>query len=116
MWSISVEGLRLPFRGGLLPDEDKLLQTIELNVQVRLHSDFFIRNPILTNTVDYSQVVSICKELSQRKYDLLEKMALDIDQELRSCDQRICGVDIQIKKWPALGACHRGVHVHYKTS
>ena len=112
---IEVNGMRLPFRGGILKDEHLLLQVLEIDVAVEYDASLFVKDESLTHTIDYVELSAIVKKEVSQGAQLLESLALRMDSEIRAQWESIQSVDIRIRKKPSLGLSYDNVVVHLST-
>lgn len=114
MFRIQLEKLRLPFRGGYYETEQKITQFIEVDVELKVDSSEFERERSLDHTVDYSLIPPLVKQVVSQDNQLLESMACDVVQKIRSSYTLVRAVKVTLTKYPQLGCAHNGISVTFE--
>ena len=74
--TIRVIGLKFAAKHGVLPEEKSLIQPFEVDVEIKRDLSVPAESDQLDDTVDYSRIVSIVKEVINGEYCcLIEKLA-----------------------------------------
>ena len=74
--TIRVIGLKFAAKHGVLPEEKNLIQPFEVDVEIKRDLSVPAESDRLDDTVDYSRIVSIVKEVINGEYCcLIEKLA-----------------------------------------
>ncbi len=82
--AIDVYGLEVYGYHGVLPDERREGQPFLFDVNLVAH-DAGVRSDKLTDTIDYTEVVTVVREISDgKRYNLIEALAADIADSLIS--------------------------------
>lgn len=115
MFEISVLNLRVPFKGGYFEEEKKITQILEVSVHATFSPDDFIKDRKLENTLDYVAIQNVIRQEIDKGIILLESLALDIDERLRSDFPVIDKIDLSIRKHPILDVAFDHVEVRLQT-
>jgi dihydroneopterin aldolase len=102
--SISLCGMEVPCRVGVLPGEADVPQPVHVEVTVHLDLSRAAASDALADTLDYRALVEIVRSLAAgRSYHLLEAMGARILQEIAR-DPRVLAVEVRLRKVrPPLG-------------
>ena len=96
-YQVSIEDIRLFAFHGLYPEERILGNWYTLDVLVESESQPNFSDDI-ANTIDYSQIYAICKQVMANPVDLLETVAETIAQQIRVELREEVAVLVQISK------------------
>lgn len=98
MW-IRIKSIKLFGFHGVYDAEKERGSTFEFDVDVRL-SDIGAQNDELTDTVDYTKIISIVeKKSSARSYNLIETLASDICRDVSDLSPHIEEVIARVRKY-----------------
>jgi dihydroneopterin aldolase len=74
--TIRIIGLKFAAKHGVLPEEKNLTQPFEVDVEIKLDLSIPAESDQLDDTVDYSQIVSLVREVMDSEHHcLIEKLA-----------------------------------------
>ena len=96
-YQVSIDDIRLFAFHGLYPEERILGNWYTLDVLVESESQPNFSDDI-ANTIDYSQIYAICKQVMANPVDLLETVAETIAQQIRVELREEVSVLVQISK------------------
>jgi len=96
-YQVSIDDIRIFAFHGLYPEERILGNWYILDVLVESESKPNFSDDI-ANTIDYSQVYAVCKEVMAKPVDLLETVAETIAQKIRIELSEKVSVLVQISK------------------
>lgn len=96
-YQVSIDDIRLFAFHGLYPEERILGNWYTLDVLVESESQPNFSDDI-ANTIDYSQIYAICKQVMANPVDLLETVAETIAQQIRAELMEEVAVLVQISK------------------
>jgi dihydroneopterin aldolase len=96
-YQVSIDDIRLFAFHGLYPEERILGNWYTLDVLVESESQPNFSDDI-ANTIDYSQIYAICKQVMANPVDLLETVAETIAQQIRVELREEVAVLVQISK------------------
>jgi dihydroneopterin aldolase len=96
-YQVSIDDIRIFAFHGLYPEERILGNWYILDVFVEsdVMSDF---SDDIANTIDYSQIYAICKQIMAIPVDLLETVAENIAQKIRAEISEDVSILVQISK------------------
>jgi dihydroneopterin aldolase len=96
-YQVSIDDIRIFAFHGLYPEERILgnWYTLDVLVESESHPDF---SDDIANTIDYSQIYAICKQVMANPVDLLETVAETIAQKIRAELKEEVAVLVQISK------------------
>ncbi len=115
MFEISVENLKVPFKGGYYEAERKITQMLEISVRATFSPTGFIEQRALENTLDYVTIQEVVRREVGKGVILLESLALDIEKTLRSSFPLIEKIDLSLRKHPILDVAFDHVEVRLIT-
>lgn len=85
MDNIFISELKIETRIGVYAWEQKVAQTIQLDLEVGLPGDHAVRSGKLDDTIDYSRIVARIEQIfGEQRFDLLETAAEAIAGMIRS--------------------------------
>ena len=113
MFEIKLQAIRLPFKGGFYHEEKRITQTLEFDIRLIVASGEFRRSGELSDTVDYSTIVPILKEVLQSESTLLESICVRGGELILSKFDLVEEAEVTVRKWPQLGCPNKGVEVSY---
>lgn len=96
-YQVSIDDIRIFAFHGLYPEERILGNWYILDVLVESESQPNFSDDIV-NTIDYSQIYAICKQVMAKPVDLLETVAESIAQKIRAELSHEVAVLVQISK------------------
>lgn len=96
-YQVSIDDIRIFAFHGLYPEERILGNWYALDVVVESETQPAFSDDI-ANTIDYSQIYAICKQLMAEPVDLLETVAEAIAQKIKSELTEEVAVLVQISK------------------
>lgn len=96
-YQVSIDDIRIFAFHGLYPEERILGNWYTLDVLVESESQPNFSDDI-ANTIDYSMIYSICKQVMAKPVDLLETVAETIAQKIRAELSQEVSVLVQISK------------------
>ena len=96
-YQVSIDDIRLFAFHGLYPEERILGNWYTLGVLVESESQPNFSDDI-ANTIDYSMIFAICKQVMAKPVDLLETVAETIAQKIRAELREEVSVLVQISK------------------
>ncbi len=96
-YQVSIDDIRIYAFHGLYPEERILGNWYTLDVLVESESQPNFSDDI-ANTIDYSQIYAICKQVMANPVDLLETVAETIAQKIRTELSQEVAVLVQISK------------------
>ena len=96
-YQVSIDDIRIFAFHGLYPEERILGNWYTLDVLVESESQPNFSDDI-ANTIDYSQIYAICKQVMASPVDLLETVAESIAQRIKSDLSQQVSVLVQISK------------------
>jgi dihydroneopterin aldolase len=96
-YQVSIDDIRIFAFHGLYPEERILGNWYTLDVVVESESQPNFSDDI-ANTIDYSQIYAICKQVMANPVDLLETVAETIAQKIRTELSQEVAVLVQISK------------------
>jgi dihydroneopterin aldolase len=96
-YQVSIDDIRIFAFHGLYPEERILGNWYTLDVLVESESQPSFSDDI-ANTIDYSQIYAICKQVMAKPVDLLETVAETIAQKIRAEISDEIAVLVQISK------------------
>jgi dihydroneopterin aldolase len=96
-YQVSIEDIRIFAFHGLYPEERILGNWYTLDVVVESESQPNFSDDIV-NTIDYSHIYAICKQVMANPVDLLETVAETIAQKIRTELSHEVAVLVQISK------------------
>ncbi|MFM6915714.1 MAG: dihydroneopterin aldolase [Aquirufa sp.] len=96
-YQVSIDDIRLFAFHGLYPEERILGNWYTLDVLVESESQPNFSDDI-ANTIDYSMIYAICKQVMANPVDLLETVAETIAQQIRAEIREEVAVLVQISK------------------
>lgn len=103
LYQVTWRGLRMYAYHGYFPEERILGSWYELDIQIGLLTPSTLGDD-LSQTVDYSQVYQICRQIMNEPVDLLETIVEKIGKQLTIQWPRIKTLEISLKKEnPPLG-------------
>jgi dihydroneopterin aldolase len=96
-YQVSIEDIRLFAFHGLYPEERILgnWYTLDVMVESAILPNF---SDDIANTIDYAHIFSICKEVMSNPVDLLETVAENIAQKIRTEISGNSSILVQISK------------------
>lgn len=96
-YQVSIDDIRIFAFHGLYPEERILGNWYTLDIVVESESQPNFSDDIV-NTIDYSQIYAICKQVMANPVDLLETVAETIAQKIRTELSQEVAVLVQISK------------------
>ncbi|MEY3631769.1 dihydroneopterin aldolase [Aquirufa sp. HETE-40SA] len=96
-YQVSIDDIRIFAFHGLYPEERILGNWYTLDVLVESESQPNFSDDI-ANTIDYSKIYTICKQVMAKPVDLLETVAETIAQKIRAELSQEVAVMVQISK------------------
>jgi dihydroneopterin aldolase len=96
-YQVSIDDIRIFAFHGLYPEERILGNWYTLDVVVESESQPNFSEDI-ANTIDYSQIYAICRQVMAKPVDLLETVAETIAQQIRAELKQEVAVLVQISK------------------
>jgi dihydroneopterin aldolase len=96
-YQVSIDDIRIFAFHGLYPEERILGNWYTLDVLVESESQPNFSDDI-ANTIDYSQIYAICRQVMAKPVDLLETVAETIAQQIRAELREKVAVLVQISK------------------
>jgi dihydroneopterin aldolase len=96
-YQVSIDDIRIFAFHGLYPEERILGNWYTLDVLVESESQTNFSDDI-ANTIDYSHIYNICKQVMSKPVDLLETVAETIAQKIRAELSEELTVLVQISK------------------
>ncbi len=96
-YQVSIDDIRIFAFHGLYPEERILGNWYTLDVVVESESQPNFSDDI-ANTIDYSQIYAICKQVMANPVDLIETVAETIAQKIRTELSQEVAVLVQISK------------------
>ena len=96
-YQVSIDDIRIFAFHGLYPEERILGNWYTLDIVVESESQPNFSDDI-ANTIDYSQIYAICKQVMANPVDLLETVAETIAQKIRTELSQEVAVLVQISK------------------
>lgn len=96
-YQVSIDDIRIFAFHGLYPEERTLGNWYTLDVLVEAESQPNFSDDI-ANTIDYSMIYAICKQVMAKPVDLLETVAETIAQKIRAESSQEVAVLVQISK------------------
>lgn len=96
-YQVSIDDIRLFAFHGLYPEERILGNWYTLDVLVEAESKPNFSDDI-ANTIDYSQIYAICKQVMAKPVDLLETVAETIARKIRAELSKEVTILVQISK------------------
>jgi dihydroneopterin aldolase len=96
-YQVSIDDIRIFAFHGLYPEERILGNWYTLDVLVESESQPNFSDDI-ANTIDYSKIYTICKQVMAKPVDLLETVAETIAQKIRAELSQEVAVKVQISK------------------
>ena len=96
-YQVSIDDIRIFAFHGLYPEERILGNWYTLDVLVESESQPNFTDDI-ANTIDYSKIYTICKQVMAKPVDLLETVAETIAQKIRAELSQEVAVMVQISK------------------
>jgi len=96
-YQVSIDDIRIFAFHGLYPEERVLGNWYTLDVLVESESQPNFSDDI-ANTIDYSQIYAICKQIMDIPVDLLETVAEKIAQKIRHEISEEISILVQISK------------------
>ena len=96
-YQVSIEDIRIFAFHGLYPEERILGNWYTLDVIVESETQPNFSDDI-ANTIDYSQIFAICKQVMANPVDLLETVAEKIAQKIRNEFSEEVSILVQISK------------------
>lgn len=102
---IRLRGMEFPCRIGVLPGEADAPQPLGIRVEVGMDLQPAARSDRLADTLDYSRVVEAVRAVTrERRFGLLEAVALAIVEAVLGADPRAQEVVVEVEKMrPPLG-------------
>ena len=96
-YQVSIDDIRIFAFHGLYPEERILgnWYTLDVLVESEMQPNF---SDDIANTIDYSQIHAICKQVMSKPVDLLETVAETIAQKIRTELSEEVSVLVQISK------------------
>lgn len=96
-YQVLLEDVRLFAFHGLYPEERILGNWYTINVVVESESQPNFSDDI-ANTIDYSLIFAICKQVMGKPVDLLETVAENIAKQIRAICLQEVSIQVQISK------------------
>jgi dihydroneopterin aldolase len=96
-YQVSIEDIRIFAFHGLYPEERILGNWYTLDVIVESETQPNFSDDI-ANTIDYSQIYAICKQVMANPVDLLETVAEKIAQKIQNDNPEEVSILVQISK------------------
>jgi dihydroneopterin aldolase len=108
---VSLEGIEFFAHHGYYGDERKIGNKYSVDVKLELNVDLAAREDKLEGTVDYEQVYQLISEVMSKEAALLEYLANQIIELLKSKFPQVKKVWVTVSKYnpPIQGLCHRAV-------
>jgi len=96
---IHLTNLRAYGYSGALPEETKLGQWFQVDLQLHVDLRAASQSDRLADTLDYGTVATLTQNLiRQRRFDLIEAMAGAIATAILDLDARVAGVTVRVTK------------------
>ena len=108
---VSLEGMEFYAHHGYHEEERKIGNKYSVDVKLELNIDLAAREDKLEGTVDYEQVYQLISKVMSKEAALLEYLANQIIELLRSNFPQVKKVWVKVSKYnpPIQGLCHRAV-------
>jgi dihydroneopterin aldolase/2-amino-4-hydroxy-6-hydroxymethyldihydropteridine diphosphokinase len=99
MFSITIKDLNLFGYHGVKESEKKDGQNFRFNIEILLNKDNFLSEDNLENTLNYSEVIKLLKDInSSQRFDLLETLSQTIADRIMEMSSLIEKVSVKIEK------------------
>lgn len=96
---INLRNIKLFGYHGCLPEEKKLGQRYELDVQLKINNEMDLKSDDISKTVDYIIVYNLVKKEFQRKsYNLIETAALALSDSMLEKLEIVEEVTLKLRK------------------
>jgi dihydroneopterin aldolase len=114
MTTVALEGMKFYAFHGYYPEERKVGNDFILDVYVDIPR-FDSLDDNITDTVNYEEIYQICQLHMDKKYKLLETIALNIGEDIKKRYDQIAEVRIKIAKLgPQLGGVVDRAVIEYR--
>lgn len=96
---ISINEFRIPVFIGVHEWEKKAPQELIFSIDLEVNVSTAFESDALIDTIDYTQIASICTEISQKKhFNLIEHLAFGIHKAIKLSDPKILALRLSITK------------------
>ena len=108
---VSLEGMEFYAHHGYYEEERKIGNKYSVDIKLELDVDLAAREDKLEGTVDYEQVYQLISKVMSKEAALLEYLANQIIELLKSKLPQVKKVWVKLGKFnpPIQGLCHRAV-------
>lgn len=99
MFKILIKNLNLFGYHGIKESEKKDGQNFRFNIEISLNKDIFLENDSLEDTLNYSEVIKIIKDInSKQRFNLLETLSGTIADRIMEMSTLVKKVSVKIEK------------------
>jgi len=115
MYTVHIEGLKLPVRLGCYAEERDRFQDVEIDLALHIASKADLTAERLEDTIDYVAVVKAVSVLArEREWKLVERLSKDIAADLFAAFASLSSIDIRVRKFVLYECKSVGAAFHLK--
>jgi len=114
MGKISLDKIEIFAKIGAFEYERKMRQKFLITVSFELDLVPAAKDDDLNKTVDYSQIVKLCREKAENSYQLIETLAVEIAEDIHQKFEIVSDIHVEVAKPEVqLGSKLAGVSVSH---